>query len=69
MSNKKILIFYFSGGGGNFVLSTSFLGFTTCLGGCAAMVKDGYGCFYNIEPKRLVLVFSIFLKANKLGMK
>lgn len=47
-----------SGGGGNFVLSTSFLGFTTCLGGCAAMVKDGYGCFYNIEPKRMSIFIS-----------
>ncbi|RMX56747.1 hypothetical protein pdam_00021211, partial [Pocillopora damicornis] len=41
-----------SGGGGNFVLSTSCVGFSSILGGCAAMVKDGYGAFYSIEDNR-----------------
>ncbi|XP_071451715.1 peroxisomal carnitine O-octanoyltransferase-like isoform X3 [Hetaerina americana] len=37
-----------SGGGGNFILSTSLVGYTP-MGGCVApMCLDGYGCFYNI---------------------
>ena len=40
---------FYSGGGANFVLSTSCAGFTTVIGGCAAMVKDGYGAFYSIQ--------------------
>ncbi|RXG61022.1 Peroxisomal carnitine O-octanoyltransferase [Armadillidium vulgare] len=39
-----------SGGGGNFVLSTSTSGYTYGLGGVAAMVKDGYGVFYAFLP-------------------
>lgn len=38
----------FSGGGGNFVLSTSTLGFTINCGFVAPMVMDGYGCFYSM---------------------
>ncbi|XP_068157561.1 peroxisomal carnitine O-octanoyltransferase isoform X2 [Drosophila tropicalis] len=37
-----------SGGGGNFVLSTSTLGFTANVGYVAPMVFDGYGVFYSI---------------------
>lgn len=42
-----------SGGGGNFVLSTSFVGYTTVYGGVVPMVEHGYGCFYRIEPKQI----------------
>ncbi|XP_056007986.1 peroxisomal carnitine O-octanoyltransferase-like isoform X2 [Ostrea edulis] len=38
-----------SGGGGNFELSTSFVGYTSVFGGVAAMTSDGYGCFYHME--------------------
>lgn len=41
-----------SGGGGNFVLSTSISGYTPCMGATVAMVRDGYGCFYSIETDR-----------------
>ncbi|KAH8341993.1 peroxisomal carnitine O-octanoyltransferase [Drosophila kikkawai] len=37
-----------SGGGGNFVLSTSTLGFTANVGYVAPMLFDGYGVFYSI---------------------
>lgn len=37
-----------SGGNGNFVLSTSLLGYTINIGFVAPMVKDGYGVFYSI---------------------
>uniref|UniRef100_A0A674D2A2 Peroxisomal carnitine O-octanoyltransferase n=1 Tax=Salmo trutta TaxID=8032 RepID=A0A674D2A2_SALTR len=35
-----------SGGGGNFTLSTSLVGYTTVLGAVAPMVHHGYGFFY-----------------------
>lgn len=37
-----------SGGGGNYVLSTSTLGFTINNGFVGPMVLDGYGVFYTI---------------------
>ena len=42
-----------SGGNGNFVLSTSICGYTSITGGCAPMIKDGYGFFYGIMPKSI----------------
>ncbi|KAJ8049126.1 Peroxisomal carnitine O-octanoyltransferase [Holothuria leucospilota] len=41
-----------SGGGGNFILSTSQLGRFYQFGAVAPMVKDGYGVFYNILEER-----------------
>ncbi|XP_047739674.1 peroxisomal carnitine O-octanoyltransferase-like [Hyalella azteca] len=49
-----------SGGGGNYVLSTSTLGYTDCTGGVAPMVQHGYGCFYTMLPNRLYLFVSSF---------
>ncbi|KAI1885482.1 hypothetical protein AGOR_G00204150 [Albula goreensis] len=43
-----------SGGGGNFVLSTSLVGYTTVLGAVAPMVTHGYGFFYRIRDDRIV---------------
>lgn len=37
-----------SGGGGNFVLSTSTLGYSINVGFVAPMVADGYGVFYSM---------------------
>lgn len=37
-----------SGGGGNFVLSTSTLGYSINVGFVAPMVIDGYGVFYSM---------------------
>ena len=42
----------FSGGGGNFILSTSLCGYTSITGCCAPMVHDGYGVFYAFLPNR-----------------
>ncbi|XP_021370206.1 peroxisomal carnitine O-octanoyltransferase-like [Mizuhopecten yessoensis] len=47
-----------SGGGGNFVLSTSFVGYTTCYGAVAPMVQDGYGTFYRVEQEKIVPVIT-----------
>lgn len=41
-----------AGGGGNFVLSTSTLGFTINNGFVGPMVLDGYGVFYTITNDR-----------------
>lgn len=41
-----------SGGGGNFVLSSSLVGYTTILGAVAPMVHHGYGFFYRIRDDR-----------------
>lgn len=41
-----------SGGGGNFVLSSSLVGYTTVLGAVAPMVPHGYGFFYRIRDDR-----------------
>ncbi|MCJ8745530.1 hypothetical protein PDJAM_G00131280 [Pangasius djambal] len=43
-----------SGGGGNFVLSSSLVGYTTVLGAVAPMVNHGYGFFYRIRDDRIV---------------
>uniref|UniRef100_A0A8C7GVR2 Peroxisomal carnitine O-octanoyltransferase n=1 Tax=Oncorhynchus kisutch TaxID=8019 RepID=A0A8C7GVR2_ONCKI len=42
-----------SGGGGNFTLSTSLVGYTTVLGAVAPMVHHGYGFFYRIGDDSL----------------
>ncbi|XP_061811439.1 peroxisomal carnitine O-octanoyltransferase-like isoform X1 [Nerophis lumbriciformis] len=44
-----------SGGGGNFVLSSSLVGYTTVLGAVAPMVHHGYGFFYRINNDRIVI--------------
>jgi len=47
-----------SGGGGNYVLSTSFVGYTTVYGGVVPMVEHGYGSFYKIEPEKITIFVS-----------
>ncbi|KAG7282172.1 hypothetical protein CRUP_034919 [Coryphaenoides rupestris] len=44
-----------SGGGGNFVLSSSLVGYTTVLGAVAPMVPHGYGFFYRIRDDKIVM--------------
>ncbi|XP_030369931.1 peroxisomal carnitine O-octanoyltransferase [Scaptodrosophila lebanonensis] len=44
-----------SGGGGNFVLSTSTLGFTANVGYVAPMTMDGYGVFYSITSNAIFI--------------
>lgn len=43
----NVLLTY-SGGGGNFVLSTSCLGYTAMVGFVGPMCLDGYATFYSI---------------------
>lgn len=42
-----------SGGSGNFILSTSFTGYTNILGAVTAMCTDGYGIFYCVSPLKI----------------
>ncbi|XP_077978570.1 peroxisomal carnitine O-octanoyltransferase-like [Glandiceps talaboti] len=42
-----------SGGNGNFVLSTSLIGYTQCTGGFAPMLPNGYGITYNVLNERI----------------
>lgn len=48
-----------SGGGGNFVLSTSLVGYTPVGGGVAPMCLDGYGIFYNMSPDSIYVTISV----------
>ncbi|XP_054272282.1 peroxisomal carnitine O-octanoyltransferase-like isoform X1 [Macrosteles quadrilineatus] len=52
-------LFKKSGGGGNFTLSTSLLGYSPIGGGVAPMCFDGYGVFYSILPERLIFTISV----------
>ncbi|KAG7233050.1 hypothetical protein INR49_007529 [Caranx melampygus] len=54
-----------SGGGGNFVLSSSLVGYTTVLGAVAPMVHHGYGFFYRIRDDRIVISISAWNHATK----
>ncbi|XP_037910249.1 peroxisomal carnitine O-octanoyltransferase [Hermetia illucens] len=54
-----------SGGGGNFVLSTSTLGFTVVAGFVAPMVTDGYGFFYSITTKQINLITTAYRTSQK----
>ncbi|ULT81359.1 hypothetical protein L3Y34_011327 [Caenorhabditis briggsae] len=49
-----------SGGNGNFLLSTSFLGYNEngCFGYVVPMCKDGYGAFYRINASRFTFTLS-----------
>ncbi|XP_066484607.1 peroxisomal carnitine O-octanoyltransferase [Tiliqua scincoides] len=44
-----------SGGGGNFILSTSLVGYTRIGGAGVPMVQHGYGFFYRIRDDRIVV--------------
>lgn len=47
------ILAYCSGGDGNFILSTSFIGYSIVFGGVAPMCANGYGTFYKMLPDRL----------------
>ncbi|XP_060065986.1 peroxisomal carnitine O-octanoyltransferase-like [Ylistrum balloti] len=49
-----------SGGGGSYVLSTSFVGYTPIYGCVAPMMEDGYGTFYKIEADKIVPAISVW---------
>ncbi|XP_029359236.1 peroxisomal carnitine O-octanoyltransferase-like [Echeneis naucrates] len=54
-----------SGGGGNFVLSSSLAGYTTILGAVAPMVHHGYGFFYCIRDDRIVISISAWKSCHQ----
>lgn len=54
-----------SGGGGNFTLSSSLVGYTTVLGAVAPMVNHGYGVFYRIRDDRLVFSVSAWKSCHR----
>uniref|UniRef100_A0AAQ5XAQ1 Peroxisomal carnitine O-octanoyltransferase n=1 Tax=Amphiprion ocellaris TaxID=80972 RepID=A0AAQ5XAQ1_AMPOC len=54
-----------SGGGGNFTLSSSLVGYTTVLGAVAPMVHHGYGFFYRIRDDRIVISISAWNSCHK----
>lgn len=49
-----------SGGGGNFVLSTSTLGYTINVGFVAPMVVDGYGTFYSMLEDSVCIIITSY---------
>lgn len=53
-----------SGGGANFVLSTSCIGFGAVIGAVAAMVTGGYGAFYSIEEDNINFNITTFKNSN-----
>lgn len=56
-----------SGGGGNFVLSTSTLGYSINNGFVAPMVKDGYGLFYTMTSETVWLHVTALRDSTKTG--
>lgn len=53
-----------SGGGANFVLSTSCIGFNAIIGAVAAMVTGGYGAFYSIEEDNINFTITTFKSSS-----
>lgn len=51
-------LFSKSGGGGNFVLSTSLIGYSRVQGVVVPMVHNGYGFFYHIRDDRFLVACS-----------
>lgn len=49
-----------SGGGGNFVLSTSTLGYSINVGFVAPMVADGYGVFYSMLDDSVWIIVTAY---------
>uniref|UniRef100_W8BSZ7 Peroxisomal carnitine O-octanoyltransferase n=1 Tax=Ceratitis capitata TaxID=7213 RepID=W8BSZ7_CERCA len=54
-----------SGGGGNFILSTSTLGYSTNVGFVAPMTLDGYGVFYTITSDTIYIQITAFRDSIK----
>ncbi|XP_022250170.1 peroxisomal carnitine O-octanoyltransferase-like isoform X1 [Limulus polyphemus] len=54
-----------SGGGGNFILSTSCVGYTPVCGCVMPMHEDGYGVFYSIENHRMTVITTTFKHSGK----
>ncbi|XP_070500626.1 peroxisomal carnitine O-octanoyltransferase-like [Chironomus tepperi] len=57
-------LFLKSGGGGNFVLSTSTLGYFINIGFVAPMLKDGYGTFYTMLENRIWIIVTAYKESD-----
>ena len=57
-------LFLKSGGGGNFVLSTSTLGYFINIGFVAPMLKDGYGTFYTMLENRIWIIVTTYKESD-----
>lgn len=49
-----------SGGGGNFILSTSTLGYSINVGFVAPMLTDGYGVFYSMLNDSVWIIITTY---------
>jgi len=58
-----------SGGGGNFVLSTSTLGYTINVGYVAPMVRDGYGVFYSMLNDCVWIIITSYRDSEETSSK
>lgn len=58
-----------SGGGGNYILSTSCIGYTTVFGGVAPMCPHGYGVFYCICDDRVMFFISTWTQDEDTSSK
>ena len=47
-SKKELFLIQNSGGDGNFLISSSCIGFTDMYGGCYPMATNGYAVLYRI---------------------
>ncbi|KAK2726998.1 hypothetical protein QYM36_007743 [Artemia franciscana] len=54
-----------SGGGGNFILSSSLVGYSPVSGGTTAMCENGYGVFYSIENERINISASSWKRSKE----
>jgi len=57
-----------SGGDGNFILSSSFIGYSNVWGGVAAMCADGYGTFYKMEADRITFFLTCWKSSKETNL-
>lgn len=62
-------LYFKSGGGGNFYLSTSTLGYSICNGCVAPMLTDGYGIFYTMLDNFVWIIISAFSESQVTSSK
>ena len=58
-----------SGGGGNYRLSTSNVGYTPLFGGFAPMTADGYGCCYSMLEGRMNIMITTWHSCKETSAK
>lgn len=58
-----------SGGDGNFILSTSFTGYSNVYGGVCPMCEHGYGTFYVMTDERITVFLSAWRHSPQTDVK